>query len=128
MNSENDAIKKSLAKITRDEKGWRKSMSNTEGSYSKNVAQENLHRLEALREVLLSRLTSLEARREHVMKNAVVHGIFTDHVRDGVCEQLVAEGWLVRADPLPRRHVRVVQQVYLSTEKAVQNWDNSESA
>jgi hypothetical protein len=126
MNSEND-IKKSLAKIKLDEKGWRKSMANTEGTYSKDVAQENLHRLDALRETLLSRLTSLEARRQHVMKNAVVDGIFTDHIRDGVCEQLVTEGWLIRADPHPRGRLKVAQQVYLSTEKAVQDWNPSDT-
>lgn len=125
MNSEISVIKKSLANITRHEKGWRRSMANTEGSYSKDLAQENLHRLETQREVLLNRLTSLEARRQHVMKTAVEDGIFTDRIRDGVCEQLVTEGWLIRADPLPRRYVRTAQQVYLSTEKAIQDWNNS---
>jgi uncharacterized caspase-like protein len=126
MNEEND-IKKSLAKITRDEKGWRKSMTSAEGSYSKDFAQVNLHRLEALRQVLLTRLTSLEARRQQVMKSAVADGIFTDHIRDGVCEQLVTEGLLIRADPLPRRHVKSIQQVYVPTEQAVQEWQIPDS-
>jgi hypothetical protein len=61
------------------------------------------------------------------MKSAVADGIFTDHIRDGVCEQLVTEGLLIRADPLPRRHVKSIQQVYVPTEQAVQEWQIPDS-
>jgi hypothetical protein len=52
---------------------------------------------------------------------------FSDHIRDQSVSNW-SQRLAYRAEPLPRRHVKVVNQVYLSTEKAVQNWDNSESA
>jgi hypothetical protein len=127
MNDEYE-IKKSLAKIIRDEKGWRKSLAKSEGSYSRDFARDNLHRLEALREQLLGRLNSLQTRREQVMKSVVEEGNFLDHIFDGVCEQLVAEGWLSRAEPLSRYSPKVEQRIYFSTEKAAQDWNQTETA
>ena len=50
--------------------------------------------------------------------------MYTDHVSDGVCEQLLSEGWLERAQPLaPRPHVSR-SSAYLPTEKAVQEWND----
>ena len=61
------------------------------------------------------------------MRAALGDGIFTDRLSDGVCEQLLREGWLERATPLtPRPHVSR-SPAYLPTEKAVHEW-NDEAA
>lgn len=126
MNNEN-AIHKSLSKITRDEKGWRKSLATADGSYSREFAEENLRRLQIEQGLLHKRLESLQMRRQHVMRVATGDGIVTDHVRDGVCEQLVIEGWLVGAETLPRRAGRRVDRVYLPTDKAVEGWHSADT-
>jgi hypothetical protein len=120
--TDEENIQKSLAKIKSDEKGWRKALATAEGSFSRNLAEENLSRLVTLRHTLLNQLKTIELRRKHVMKVAVVDGIFTDHLSDGVCQQLVREGWLERADPIPQRPHISRNPAYLPTEKAIQSW------
>jgi hypothetical protein len=122
MNIE-QSIRKSLDKIKSDEKGWRKALDGSEGSYSKEFAQENLRRLDSLRRTLLNQLASNERRRKQVMRLAISEGIFTDHNSDGVCEQLLGEGWLERAAPMPPRRHTLFAPVYLPTEKAIQDWN-----
>ncbi len=123
-----DNIQKSLDKIASDEKGWRKALANAEGSFSKNQAEENLRRLALLRQSLLNQVMVVKRRREHVMNVALAEGMITDHVSDGVCEQLVKEGWLEHADQQAMRpHVNVAA-AYLPTDKAVQDWLNEVSS
>jgi len=118
-----DHVHELLAGIKRDEKEWRTAANAVEASPAKTVAEENLRRLDGLRHSLQSHLESLGLRRQQVMKLAIVDGIFTDHLSDGVCEKLLGEGWLERADPLPvRPHVNRAH-AYLPTEKAVQDWN-----
>lgn len=121
MNIE-ESIQKSLNKIKTDERGWRKALAGAEGSYSREFAQENLVRLDSLRQTLLNQLVSNERRRKQVMRVAIADGIFTDHNSDGVCEQLLGEGWLERAAPIPLRRRISHAPVYLPTEKALQEW------
>lgn len=122
MNIE-QTIQKSLSKIKSDEKGWQKVIAEAEGSYSREFAQENLRRLDGQRRSLLNQLESSKRRRKHVMREAIDEGIFTDHESDGVCEQLLGEGWLERAAPIPLRRRVTHAPVYLPTERAVQDWN-----
>ncbi len=70
-----------------------------------------------------SQLDIRERRRQQVMRGAIADGIFTDHQSDGVCEQLLGEGWLERAAPIALRpHVNRAH-AYLPTEKAVTEWN-----
>jgi len=115
-------IKKSLAKISSNENGWRKALTTAEGSFSRDLARKNLERLEEQRQELLGQLTSLEERRQNVMKIAVENGVVTDDVRDGICEQLVTEGWLTRAGALFGGPAKPTDPTYLITEKANQDW------
>jgi hypothetical protein len=55
------------------------------------------------------------------MKSAVADGIFTDHLRDGACEELVTEGWLMRIAAATRRGNRGVSPTYLPTDLAAQD-------
>lgn len=67
-------------------------------------------------------------RANHIMEAALQEGIFTDHIRDGVCEELLSDGWLERAAPIaPRPHVNRTG-TYLPTEKAVTDWNDERSA
>lgn len=122
MSSENQ-VKHSSSVMTQNENYWRQSVTTTAESFSGDVAQRNLDRLKGLQHKLNHQLTSLEVRRQQVMDKAVEYGIVTDHMRDGVCEQLVSEGWLERAEPLPRAHVRPTNPLYLLTEAGSQAWD-----
>lgn len=126
MNNE-DEIKKSLAKIARDEIGWRKLLKNAEGSFSRNFAQKNLNRLSDEQEMLLNRRKTLEMRRQYVMKMAIADGIFTDNVRDRVCEELVANGWLTQAETVSDRRGKRNDRVYQPTEKAIQDWNRADT-
>jgi hypothetical protein len=57
------------------------------------------------------------------MRTAVADGIVTDRVSDGVCEQLVSEGWLERAESIAvRPHVNRAN-AYLPTDKAMREWN-----
>jgi hypothetical protein len=48
----------------------------------------------------------------------------TDHASDGVCEELLREGWLERAPAIPARpHVNRAS-AYLPTEKATEQWND----
>jgi hypothetical protein len=68
-------------------------------------------------------LSTVELRRNQVMKAAILDGIFTDHQSDGVCQQLTREGWLERAAPIAKRpHVNRAD-AYLPTDKAINEWD-----
>jgi hypothetical protein len=58
------------------------------------------------------------------MKVALGEGIFTDHQSDGVCQQLLREGWLERAAPLARRPHISRAATYLPTDKAVTEWND----
>jgi hypothetical protein len=58
------------------------------------------------------------------MKAAILDGIVTDHQSDGICQQLLSEGWLERAADIAKRpHVNRAH-AYLPTEKAVNDWNN----
>jgi hypothetical protein len=58
------------------------------------------------------------------MKAAILDGIVTDHQSDGICQQLLREGWLERAAAIAKRpHVNRAS-AYLPTEKAVNDWNN----
>lgn len=126
MNIE-ETIRQSLDKLEDDEKDWRKALDEARGSHSKELAQDNLRRLDAQRHTLLNQLASNERRRRQVMRVAISDGIFTDHNSDGVCEQLLGEGWLERAEPIPPRPHISNAPTYLPTDRAVQDW-NAESA
>ena len=56
--NEVDHLRKLLADTKAGEKGWRKVLVNAEGSFSRKLAEENLRRLEAMRETLLSQLVA----------------------------------------------------------------------
>jgi hypothetical protein len=56
--NEVDHIRKLLADNKAGEKGWRKVLSTAEGSFSRKLAEQNLIRLEASRETLLSQLVA----------------------------------------------------------------------
>jgi hypothetical protein len=131
MNMEDGiSVQKMLTKIASEEKGWRKSLTNTEGSYSRNLAEANLRRLDTLRSEIMKQLDASERRRKQVMRAAIGEGMFTDHFGDGLCQQLVKEGWLQPADAVPLRRGMNRAKAYLPTEKAVQDWqpDSRESA
>ncbi len=67
-------------------------------------------------------LAAAQSRRLQVMKSALADGIFTDHMSDGVCEQLLSEGWLERAAVIAARpHVNRAN-AYLPTDKALEQW------
>ncbi|MBC7811055.1 MAG: hypothetical protein H7175_07915 [Burkholderiales bacterium] len=91
------------------------------------MAQRNLERLHSLQKTLRGQLTSLDVRRQQVMDKAVADGTVTDYMRDGVCEQLVAEGWLQRAEPLPHAHIRPTNPLYLLTEIGSEAWKPAET-
>lgn len=57
MNKRDD-LQKSLDKIKSSEKGWRKSLNTAKGSYSQNLARENLRRLADQRAALLNAAAS----------------------------------------------------------------------
>ena len=59
--NENDHIQKLLNDVKNGEKGWRKVLATAEGSFSRKLAQENLLRLDNLRETLLDQLNALNA-------------------------------------------------------------------
>ena len=56
-----ERIRKSLADIKVGERGWQKVLTSAEGSFSQRQAQENLHRLAALREILLTELKKMDS-------------------------------------------------------------------
>ena len=64
----------------------------------------------------------MEMRRRQIMRVALGDGIFTDRLSDGVCEQLLNEGWLERATPIALRPHVSRSPAYLPTEKAVHKW------
>ncbi len=64
-----------------------------------------------------------DMRRQQIMRVAIEEGIFTDHQSDGICEQLLSEGWLERAASLPLRPHVSRSNAYLPTEKAVAEWN-----
>lgn len=65
-----------------------------------------------------------QMRRRRIMKAALEEGIFTDHQSDGICEQLLSEGWLERAAPIAQRPHVSRALAYLPTEKAVAEWND----
>lgn len=73
-------------------------------------------------------LATTQSRRRQVMRSALADGMITDRIRDGICEQLVSEGWLERAAAISiRPHVNRAN-AYLPTERAVQDWENEATA
>jgi hypothetical protein len=60
MNKTPD-VQKSLAQISANEKGWRKVLATAEGSYSRSFATEQLRRLEAQRNSLISQQENTDA-------------------------------------------------------------------
>ncbi len=69
-------------------------------------------------------LSTVELRRNQVMKAAILDGIFTDHLSDGICQQLASEGWLEHAAPIAKRpHVNRAD-AYLPTDKAINEWNS----
>jgi hypothetical protein len=54
--NEVDHIRKLLADTKAGEKGWRKVLATSAGSFSRKQAEDNLRRLAALHETLLSQL------------------------------------------------------------------------
>lgn len=67
-----------------------------------------------------------EMRRQHVMRVALESGIVTDHMSDDICEQLLVEGWLERAEPIARVPRRNRAPAYLPTEKAANEWNQQD--
>lgn len=55
MNEE-EKRQKTLAKINDSENGWKKVLATAEGSFSRNLASENLRRLAAERQSLLNEI------------------------------------------------------------------------
>lgn len=51
--SDNEKLQKTLAKINDSEAGWKKVLETAAGSFSRNLASENLQRLDALRKSLI---------------------------------------------------------------------------
>jgi hypothetical protein len=130
MNMEDGiSVQKLLTKITNEEKGWRKSLTGAEGTFSRNLAEANLRRLESLRSDIMKQLDASERRRKQVMRAAIGEGMVTDHLGDGLCQQLVKEGWLQPAEAVPLRRGMNRSKAYLPTDKAVQDWqlDTGES-
>lgn len=72
---------------------------------------------------MINRETANEMRRQHIMQIAIDHGIYTDHRSDGVCQQLLDEGWLERAEPIARRPHVSRDHAYLPTERAAEEWN-----
>ncbi len=121
MKSEYD-IRKLLAKIKRDEKEWRNTAESGADQAAIAAAQENLSKVDGVRQSLLKELAIVQRRKEHVMRVAVAEGIYTDHMSDGVCQQLRDDGWLEQAASITgRRHVSR-DQAYLPTDKAIDAW------
>ena len=54
--NEVERIRKLIADNKAGEKGWRKVLSTAEGSFSRKLAEENLRRLEASHQTLVSQL------------------------------------------------------------------------
>ncbi|MEP7293307.1 MAG: hypothetical protein ABI835_16095 [Chloroflexota bacterium] len=52
--SNDDKLQKTLAKINDSEAGWKKVLATAPGSFSRNLASENLRRLTELRATLLA--------------------------------------------------------------------------
>ena len=118
--SHHDEMGKSLTQNAHDEKGWRKKLAAADGTSARELAEKNLNRLHAERHTLLHRQTSFEARKQYIMNRAVKDGIVTDRLRDGVCQELVTEGWLVPAEANIRRSNRVGYPTFLPTDRALE--------
>ena len=82
--SDVDRIRKLLANIKSGEKGWRKTLATAEGSFSKKLAEENLRRLQALRQTLLSQLNTADSHRRPVIEA----GIITDDMNESIADRL----------------------------------------
>lgn len=54
--NEDEKRQKTLAKINDSENGWKKVLATAEGSFSRNLASENLRRLDAERKSLLNQI------------------------------------------------------------------------
>ena len=67
-------------------------------------------------------------RKRHIMKVALGDGIFTDHISDGVCEQLLIEGWLDVLRRLPGVHTLAVLPLICPRKKPLRNGTMSLSA
>jgi hypothetical protein len=67
-------------------------------------------------------LAATDLRRKQVMRVALAEGMFTDRISDGVCEQLVREGWLERLEQIAKRPHVSRSSAYLPTEKALEEW------
>ncbi len=67
-------------------------------------------------------LAAIDLRRKQVMRVALADGMFTDRISDGVCEQLLSEGWLERLAKIAKRPHVSRSCAYLPTEKALEEW------
>lgn len=78
--NEVEHIRKLLADNKLGEKGWRKALATSEGSYSKTLAENNLTRLAALREVLLGRLSATGLYRQPASELSAGIGMTADEL------------------------------------------------
>jgi hypothetical protein len=75
--NEIDRIRKSLTDTKAGEKGWRRSLIAAEGSFSRTLAENNLIRLAALRELLLSQLSAANLPQHAGVDAATKHGLIS---------------------------------------------------
>lgn len=88
--NEVDRIRKLLADTKAGEKGWRKALTATEGSFSRTLAQKNLSRLAALRETLLTQLSAADSMRQSAGQAAIQNGMIVDDPAGNVAEPKLA--------------------------------------
>jgi hypothetical protein len=87
--NKNDQIRKLLEDVKADERGWNRTCATAEGHFSKRLAEENLRRLAALRQMLLSQLSSADLHQQGVVEAAIQNGLITDDLSETVAECLL---------------------------------------
>lgn len=73
--NEIEHVRKLLAVTKAGEKGWRRSLTAAEGSFSRTLAEKNLSRLAALREKLLLQLSAATPDQQAGVETATNHGL-----------------------------------------------------
>ena len=86
--NEIEHIRKLLADNKVGEKGWRKALATSAGSYSRTLAEKNLSRLAASREVLLTQLNAVDLYRQSGSEPAAKIGMAADELSRNVLERL----------------------------------------